>query len=65
MIFNQTRIVGSAVGNRKDAIETMEMASRGIVKTHFTTCKMDEVSSVFEKMDKNQLQGRVVVELAA
>lgn len=54
-----------AVGNRKEAIETLEFAERGIVKTHFTTCKMDEVTSIFEKMDKGELKGRVVLDLTA
>ena len=64
MLVSQLNIRGSAVGNRKEAIETLEMAARGVVKTHFTTCKMGEVNGVFEKMDKGELQGRVVVDLS-
>lgn len=64
ILVTQLNIVGSAVGNRKEAIETLEMAARGIVKTHVTTAKMSELDSVFEKMDKGQLQGRVVIDLS-
>ena len=34
LIVQQLNVVGSAVGNRIQAIETLEMAARGIVKTH-------------------------------
>jgi len=64
MLVQEKRIVGSAVGNRKDAIETMHMAARGIVKTHFTVEPMSKLTDVFERMDKMQLQGRVVIDLS-
>ena len=64
ILVQQLKIVGSAVGNRKEAIETLEMASRGVVKTHFTTEKMDKLTDVFERMDKGKLQGRVVLDLS-
>jgi propanol-preferring alcohol dehydrogenase len=63
MIAKEQRIVGSAVGNRREAIETLDLAARGIIKTHFTTCKMDELTKTFEAMDKGQIQGRVVLDL--
>jgi propanol-preferring alcohol dehydrogenase len=63
MVAKALEIVGSAVGTRKQAIETMEFAARGIVKTHFRTEKMDKLTSVFEEMHKGELKGRVVLEL--
>jgi len=64
MVGKALQVVGSAVGTRKEAIETMEFAARGIVKTHFRTEKMDKLQSVFEEMDKAQLKGRVVLDLS-
>lgn len=64
ILVQELRIVGSAVGNRKDAIETMELAARGVVKTHFTVEPMSRLNDVFERMDKAQLQGRVVLDLS-
>jgi len=32
--------------------------------TDFTTEKMDKLTDVFEKMDKQTLQGRVVIDLS-
>lgn len=64
MLIQELRIVGSAVGNRKDAIETMNLAARGIIKTHFTTEPMSKLNDVFEAMDKMTLKGRVVIDLS-
>lgn len=63
-VVQQLSVVGSAVGNRKEAIETLEMAARGIVKTHITVEKMDKLTEVFQKMDEGKLQGRVVLDLS-
>ena len=63
MIAKEQKIVGSAVGNRREAIETLDLAARGIIKTHFRTAKMEELTSIFEEMEKGQIQGRVVLDL--
>ena len=63
MIVKALTIRGVAVGDRKEAIETLEFAERGIVKTHFKTEKMDALTKVFEGMDRGELQGRVVLDL--
>lgn len=64
MITKALTIVGVAVGDRKEAIETMEMAERGIVKTHFEVKKMHELTNIFEKMDRGEISGRVVLDLS-
>jgi propanol-preferring alcohol dehydrogenase len=63
LVAMEQKIVGSAVGNRKEAIETLDLAARGIIKTHFRTAKMDELTNIFEEMDKGKIQGRVVLDL--
>jgi propanol-preferring alcohol dehydrogenase len=63
IVTKSLKIVGSAVGNRKEAIDTLDMAARGIVKTHFRTEKMDKLTDVFEDMHAMKLQGRVVLDL--
>lgn len=65
LIAKAQKIVGVAVGDRRDAIETLDFAARGIVKTHFKSCKMDELTGVFEKMEKGELAGRMVLDLSA
>jgi len=64
LLTQEKRIIGSAVGNRKEAIETLEMAARGLVKTHFETQPMSQLTEVFERMDKGKLHGRVVLDLS-
>lgn len=58
-------ITGSAVGNRSDAIETMEFARRGILKCHYRVEKMEALTGIFEDMSKGKVQGRVVLDLSS
>ena len=46
MVFKQANITAVAVGTRKDAIEVLDFAARGIVKTHFRTEKMEKLTEV-------------------
>lgn len=63
MVGKQLAIVGSTVGNRREADETMDMAKRGVVRTHIRAEKLENISSVFREMKAGNLQGRVVVDL--
>ncbi|TKA81105.1 Alcohol dehydrogenase 2 [Cryomyces minteri] len=63
LIAKAQRIVGVAVGDRQEAIETLDLAARGVVKSHFRTAKMDELTAIFEDMFEGKLQGRVVLDL--
>ena len=63
LVFNQANITAVAVGSRKDAIECLDFAARGIVKTHYTTVKMEKLSDVFRQMKDGNLIGRVVLDL--
>jgi propanol-preferring alcohol dehydrogenase len=64
IVAKALQIVGSAVGDRKEAIETLDFAARGIVKTHFRTEKMEKLTSVFEEMHRGEMKGRVVLDLS-
>jgi propanol-preferring alcohol dehydrogenase len=64
MVGKCLQVVGSAVGTRKEAIETMDFAARGIIKTHFRTEKMEKLTEVFQEMHEQKLQGRVVLDLS-
>ncbi|KAK7742319.1 hypothetical protein SLS53_004464 [Cytospora paraplurivora] len=63
IITKALKIVGVAVGNRKEAVETLDLAARGIIKTHFRTGKMENLTEVFEQLHKGELAGRVVLDL--
>lgn len=64
-ITAQLSVIGTAVGNKKEAIEVLDMASRGIVKTQVTVEKMTNLADVFERMKSGNVQGRVVLDLLA
>ncbi|CEL02070.1 Putative Alcohol dehydrogenase [Aspergillus calidoustus] len=64
MIFKQLSIQGSAVGNRRDALEVLDLVARGIIKPHVRTEKMEKLKEVFEDMDKGLISGRIVIDLA-
>jgi len=64
MIAKQFRIVSSAVGNRREASETLEMAARGIVKFPVRTVGMSDLQSVFEEMGQGKIIGRVVLDFS-
>lgn len=64
MIAKEQSIVGTAVGTKKDAIETLELAARGVVKLSHRVEKMDKLSEVFEEMHAGKLKGRVVLDLS-
>lgn len=46
MVAKDTRVVASAVGTRKDAIETLDLAARGVVKVHHRVEKMEKLTEV-------------------
>ncbi|KAI0197667.1 alcohol dehydrogenase-like protein [Astrocystis sublimbata] len=64
IITRQHKIVGSVVGNRQEAIETMELAKRGVVKMAVRSVGMGELQSVFEDMSQGKITGRVVLDMS-
>jgi len=63
MVAKAQKIVAVAVGDRKEAMETLDLAARGVIKTHYRTEKMDKLTSIFEEMGRGELKGRVVLDL--
>ncbi|KAI1809766.1 alcohol dehydrogenase-like protein [Poronia punctata] len=61
-IAQQLKVVGSAVGNRREAKETLEMAERGLVKFPVRTVGMSKLQSVFEDLGEGKLIGRTVLD---
>ncbi|KAJ1026697.1 hypothetical protein NDA16_002295 [Ustilago loliicola] len=57
------KIVGSAVGNRQDAVEALEIASRGKVKVHFILKSLGDLPKVFDDMINGRIAGRIVLDV--
>jgi hypothetical protein len=63
VVAMEHNIKGSAVGNQRDALEILDMAARGIVKTRLRVEKMENLTEVFREMSEGRMQGRVVLDL--
>jgi alcohol dehydrogenase, propanol-preferring len=59
LIGSQKKIVGSSIGNQREAIEVLELAARGVVKTHYKIDKLENLTEVFKDMEDNKMEGRV------
>uniref|UniRef100_H3G6U0 alcohol dehydrogenase n=2 Tax=Phytophthora ramorum TaxID=164328 RepID=H3G6U0_PHYRM len=55
------RIVGSYVGSRQDAIEAINLAADGQVKSSYTVEPLTNLPDVFKRMHGGKLRGRVVL----
>lgn len=64
LVAKAAKIIGVAVGDRKEAIETLDFAARGVVKTHYRVEKLDKLTDVFQEMNAGTLKGRVVLDLS-
>ena len=63
-VINGTTIRGSIVGTRKDMEEAIDFAVEGKVKATVKTAKLEEINSVFDEMKKDDISGRMVLEIA-
>jgi D-arabinose 1-dehydrogenase-like Zn-dependent alcohol dehydrogenase len=63
LVAMEHNIKGSAVGNQREALEVLDMAARGLVKTHIKVEKMENLTEVFQEMSEGKMQGRVVLDL--
>jgi len=62
-VFKSISILGSYVGNRQDAIESIEIAARGQVKCFYQVEKLGALKTVYENLQKGEITGRVVVDM--
>lgn len=60
-VLNRKTIRGSIVGTRNDLAESLQFAAEGKVAAHYTTETLDDVNSIFDRMRKGQIEGRIVM----
>jgi alcohol dehydrogenase, propanol-preferring len=63
VVKKRITIRGSIVGTRKDLQEALYFASRGLVKCQTEVVALDDLQSVFDRLRKGQVHGRVVVDM--
>ncbi len=64
VVLKRLTIRGSIVGTRKDMQEALQFAAEGKVKAIIETQPLKEINSVFDRLRRGEVQGRVVVEMA-
>ncbi len=65
MVLRGITVRGSIVGTRLDLQESLDFAARGQVKATVATEKLENINDVFARMHKGQIQGRIVLDMAA
>ncbi|KAK6222378.1 hypothetical protein LQW54_001078 [Pestalotiopsis sp. IQ-011] len=56
-------IFANKSGNRIEAKECLDIAARGLVKTHYELRPMQDLTAIFEEMERGQINGRIVLDL--
>lgn len=62
VVLNAKTIRGSIVGTRADMIEALSFAGRGLVHSHFSTDRLENINNVFERLRAGTIDGRVVMQ---
>jgi propanol-preferring alcohol dehydrogenase len=57
-------IRGSFVGNREDMAETLAIADEGKVRADVELAPLASINSVFERLERGAVAGRVVIDYA-
>ena len=65
MVLNGITVRGSIVGTRLDLQESLQFAAEGKVKATVSTDRLENINAVFDRMRKGQIEGRVVLDMAA
>ena len=61
VVLNRKTIRGSIVGTRTDLAESLAFAAEGKVKAHYTVEKLDDINGIFDRLEKGQIDGRIVM----
>ncbi|KAJ8519255.1 hypothetical protein ONZ45_g3787 [Pleurotus djamor] len=56
-------VVGTAVGNRQDAIEALELAASGKIKCHYQLKTLNDINQIYADMEAGKIAGRVIMKI--
>lgn len=62
-VLTRKTIRGSIVGTRLDLEESLKFAADGKVASHYSLDKLENINAIFDKMEKGQIEGRIVIEI--
>ncbi|KAH6907034.1 mannitol-1-phosphate dehydrogenase M1PDH1 [Coprinopsis sp. MPI-PUGE-AT-0042] len=63
IIGKSLNIIGSAIGNRQDVAEALEIAARGKVKCEYEVRELEDINKIFDELQAGTVAGRIVVRL--
>nr|WP_315382579.1 alcohol dehydrogenase AdhP [uncultured Sphingomonas sp.] len=63
-VLNGITVRGSIVGTRLDLQEALDFAGQGKVHATVATEKLENVNSVFDRMRRGEIEGRIVLDMA-
>jgi len=64
VVANCVTIRGSFVGTRRDMAETLDFASRGMVKADFELQPLSSINQIFDRLEAGQVPSRVVLDFS-
>jgi propanol-preferring alcohol dehydrogenase len=65
MVLNGITVRGSIVGTRLDLQESLEFAARGKVAATVAAETLENINDIFDRMQKGEIEGRIVLDMAA
>jgi len=63
-VLNAKTVRGSIVGTRMDLQEALAFAGEGKVHTVYSEERLEDINSIFDRMRKGAIEGRIVMKLA-
>jgi propanol-preferring alcohol dehydrogenase len=63
MVLNGITVRGSIVGTRLDLQEAIGFADQGKVEATVSTDSLDNINDVFARMERNEIEGRIVLDM--
>ena len=64
VVLKRLTIRGSIVGTRKDLVETLDFAARGLIKCTVELDQLENINTVFDNLRAGRIQGRVVLNIS-
>jgi propanol-preferring alcohol dehydrogenase len=64
-VLKRITVRGSIVGTRQDLEESLQFAGEGKVRSHYSWDKIENINDIFARMEKGQIDGRIVLDLAS
>jgi propanol-preferring alcohol dehydrogenase len=63
VVLKRITIRGSIVGTRKDLIEALDFAARGLIKCSVSLRSIDTINEIFDELKHEKVQGRIVLDI--